>query len=586
MNFVQILRYYAPHVWKFKYAIGATFLSYGIAVLFKDVIGALVYKHIFDTLALGASAPSDVVPLLSQLLLAMVGAVVGYHVFARIADYLHPYAQSNVMKHLYDEAFARVEQHSYSFFASTFIGSLVTKTKRYVDSFETIHDVFVFHIWFSGMSVVSAFFVLLFSAPLFAWIFLGWLVVFIAGSTFFVRAIVARDVVHARAKSKTTGALADAFTNILNIKMFAQRSKEIDVFAQVSAHEERTRRRAWFMQSHQIVFQASLIACMEIVSMFLAIRFWVAGSITLGTVTLIQTYLLLLFDVVWNIGRNMTRFINAIADAQEAIEIFEKPITVANPIHPEPVRIKHGAITFEHVSFAYNSKRKVFDDLTLYIPAGQRVGLVGHSGAGKTTITKLLLRFSNVTSGRICIDNQDISAITQDDLRRHISYVPQEPILFHRSLRENIAYGKPHATENEIIQASQRAHAHEFIQNLPDGYDTLVGERGIKLSGGERQRVAIARAMLKDAPIVVLDEATSALDSMSERFIQAGFNELMRGRTTLVIAHRLSTIAGLDRIIVFEKGSIAEDGTHEELMRANGVYAELWKQQSAGFIGE
>jgi ATP-binding cassette subfamily B protein len=585
MSFKKILGYYAPHMWRFRYPIGGTFLAYGIAVLFKDVLGALVYKHLFDTLGMGAATP-DAVVTLSELLLMLVVSVVGYHVCARTADYLHPYAQSNVMKSLYDDAFARIEQHSYSFFANTFIGSLVTKTKRFVDSFETIHDVFVFHIWFSGISVISALVVLYVAAPLFAYILLAWLAVFIMGSWFFVRAIIARDTEYARNKSRVTGALADAFTNVLNIKMFARRIFEHDIFARVTTREESSRRRAWFMQTHQIVFQATLIAGIELVCMFLAVRLWVAGSITLGTVTLIQTYLLLLFDVVWNIGRNTTRFINAVADAQEAIEIFETPIPITDPEVPEVVRIDQGAITFSKVSFAYNDKNTVFDNLSLAIPAGQRVGLVGHSGAGKTTITKLLLRFSDVTGGSITIDGQDIRAITQDDLRRHISYVPQEPILFHRSLRENIAYGKPDATLQEVQRAAQRAHAHDFIERLSEGYDTLVGERGVKLSGGERQRVAIARAMLKDAPILILDEATSSLDSISERYIQQGFDELMKGRTTLVVAHRLSTIVRMDRILVFDQGTIVEDGTHDELLKKGGVYATLWKEQSVGFIGE
>jgi ATP-binding cassette subfamily B protein len=226
----------------------------------------------------------------------------------------------------------------------------------------------------------------------------------------------------------------------------------------------------------------------------------------------------------------------------------------------------------------------LFNKFSLSVKSGEKIGLVGHSGSGKTTITKLLLRFMDVQSGEILIDGQDISKIKQDDLRRNISYVPQDPILFHRSLRENIAYGKSDASQEEIVAASKAANAHDFITSLPEGYDTLVGERGIKLSGGERQRVAIARAMLKDAPILILDEATSALDSISERHIQEAFERLMKGRTTLAIAHRLSTIQKMDRIVVFSNGKISEQGTHSELTKNSGVYAELWQEQSSGFI--
>ena len=225
-------------------------------------------------------------------------------------------------------------------------------------------------------------------------------------------------------------------------------------------------------------------------------------------------------------------------------------------------------------------------DFNLIIKPGERIGLVGHSGAGKSTITKLLLRFADALEGSIVIDNQDIKNVTQNDLRKVISYVPQEPILFHRSIKENIAYSKPDATKEEIIEVAKKAHAHEFIEKLPQGYDTLVGERGIKLSGGERQRVAIARAMLKDSPILMLDEATSSLDSISEHYIQDAFNELMKGKTTIVIAHRLSTIQKMDRIIVLDKGKIVEQGTHKELLELNGSYAELWNHQTGGFLEE
>lgn len=235
--------------------------------------------------------------------------------------------------------------------------------------------------------------------------------------------------------------------------------------------------------------------------------------------------------------------------------------------------------------FSYEKKQEdVLKDFSLTITPGEKVGLVGHSGAGKTTITKILLRFADISEGEVLIDGQSIQKIKQDDLRRKISYVPQEPMLFHRSLSENIAYGKPDASMEEIVAVAKKAHAHEFIEKLSKGYDTLVGERGVKLSGGERQRVAIARAMLKDAPILILDEATSSLDSVSERHIQEALAELMKGRTTIVIAHRLSTIQKMDRIIVMEEGGIVEEGKHEDLLARGGMYAEFWREQAGGFL--
>jgi ATP-binding cassette subfamily B protein len=284
------------------------------------------------------------------------------------------------------------------------------------------------------------------------------------------------------------------------------------------------------------------------------------------------------------LGRSLTKALKALTDMKEIVDILDEVPDILDPEKPEKLRMKNGQIVFDSVSFKYKEGSAVFADLNLTIQPGERIGLVGHSGAGKSTITKLLLRFADVSVGQILIDGQDIRLVTQDDLRSVISYVPQESILFHRSIRDNIAYSKPEATEFEIEDAARKAHAHEFIIKLSKGYDTLVGERGVKLSGGERQRVAIARVMLKNSPILVLDEATSSLDSISESYIQEAFDELMKGKTTLVIAHRLSTIQKMDRIVVLEDGKVVEIGTHKELIKNKGKYADLWEHQSGGFV--
>jgi ATP-binding cassette subfamily B protein len=270
-------------------------------------------------------------------------------------------------------------------------------------------------------------------------------------------------------------------------------------------------------------------------------------------------------------------------------QILEIKPEIADPKKPRKFTPKSADVSFEDIDFRYQDANKddyLFRDLSIAIKSGEKIGLVGHSGSGKTTITKLLLRFMDIQGGRILIDGQDISKVKQTELRKYISYVPQEPLLFHRSLRENIGYGKLNATNQEIIEAAKQANAHEFVEQLSEGYDTLVGERGIKLSGGQKQRVAIARAMIKDAPILVLDEATSALDSESEQLIQDALWKLMAGRTAIVIAHRLSTIQKMDRILVMDNGRILEDGSHTELIAAKGKYAELWAHQSGGFIKE
>jgi ATP-binding cassette subfamily B protein len=283
----------------------------------------------------------------------------------------------------------------------------------------------------------------------------------------------------------------------------------------------------------------------------------------------------------------MQRINNALGDASEMTRILDEPLLVEDAPDAVELAVRKGVIDFEHIGFAYPDApagQKVFSDLTLHIPAGQRVGLVGRSGSGKTTLTKLLLRLDDVQDGRVLIDGQEISHCTQQSLRRQVAYVPQEPLLFHRSVYDNIAYGRPGSSDEKVLTAAQEANALEFIERLPAGLKTIVGERGAKLSGGQRQRIAIARAILVDAPILVLDEATSALDSESEALVQGALENLMHNRTTIVVAHRLSTVAALDRIVVLAGGRIVEDGTHQQLIKAGGEYAGLWERQTGGFL--
>ncbi len=312
---------------------------------------------------------------------------------------------------------------------------------------------------------------------------------------------------------------------------------------------------------------------------------WTQGQVTLGTVVLIQAYILTLIDDIWGFSRIVQAIEESYADACEMVEILETPHEVQDTQNAKELVVREGKIVFDKVTFSYNENNEALSDLNVEITPGQKVGLIGPSGAGKSTFVKLLLRFFDVTTGAIQIDNQDIREVTQDSLHNAIGFVPQDPALFHRSLMDNIRYGRRDASDQEVIQASMKAHAHEFISKLPEGYNTLVGERGIKLSGGERQRVAIARAILKNAPILVLDEATSALDSESERLIQDALNVLMEGKTVMVIAHRLSTIQHMDRILVIDQGKIIEDGNHKKLLRnKNSLYKKLWELQAGGFI--
>jgi ATP-binding cassette subfamily B protein len=306
----------------------------------------------------------------------------------------------------------------------------------------------------------------------------------------------------------------------------------------------------------------------------------------IATIFLMLNYTSSIVNQLFGFSNNALRNYNrSFGDSADMVKILHEEAEVQDPETPEPSRMHTGNITLREVIFTHNGANDaLFDKLSLNIAAGEKVGLIGHSGSGKSTFTRILLRFSDIDGGEILIDGQNIAKVTQDDLRKSIAYVPQEPLLFHRTIRENIAYGKPGATLEDVIDAAQKANADEFIKGLPQGYETLVGERGVKLSGGQRQRVAIARALLKDAPILVLDEATSALDSESEKLIQAALWHLMEGRTAIAIAHRLSTVQRMDRIIVMDNGKIVEQGTHAELLKKKGTYAKLWAHQSGGFL--
>jgi len=381
--------------------------------------------------------------------------------------------------------------------------------------------------------------------------------------------------------SKMTGALADAITNVTTIKMFSKIPYEIKRFASVTHKLFQARLRSWHAGNLLNLFQSVSMSSIQLFIIFTIINLWAQNKISIGTIVLIQTYVIHIYSNLWDLGRVLRDLYTAMVDAEEMVEILEQKSDISDANKLEQCLINQGKIQFKDVHFSYVDNTQVFADLNLTIQPGQKIGIVGESGAGKTTITKLLLRFADIDSGQILIDNQSIYQISQNDLRKNIAFVPQDPILFHRSLLDNIKYGKLDASKKEVMQAAKKAHAHEFILNSPQKYQTFVGERGIKLSGGEKQRVAIARAILKNTPILILDEATSSLDSKSEKLIQVALENLMKNKTTIIIAHRLSTLRKMDKIIVFDNGKIIEQGTHPELIKKKGQYFNLWTYQTS-----
>jgi ATP-binding cassette subfamily B protein len=482
--------------------------------------------------------------------------------------------------------FNYLTNQSYEFHSNHFAGALVSQTTKFVHAFEALFDQFSFSIWTNIIAFVATAVILAPRAPLYVAVFILCSIIYIIGL------VLRRHIQQpfndrtARAQSEQTAQLADTLTNLQTIKTFAHEKYEAQRFdrytARTQASEYATRK---VNNTNDLIF-SGINNSMSWLALFFGIYVVVNNHAQVGTLYLITTYTINLLNRLWDLNNNMRNITRSLGDARDMTEMLEQETDVKDPANPEKDNISRGEVRFDKVTFAYpeNEEDALFDSLSLKIKPGEKVGLVGPSGGGKTTITKLLLRFMDIQNGEIKIDNQDISKITQADLRSHIAYVSQEPILFHRSLAENIGYGNQEADQQAIEGVAKLAHAHEFISQLPKGYETLVGERGVKLSGGQRQRVAIARAMLKNAPILVLDEATSALDSESEVLIQDALWKLMENRTAIVIAHRLSTIQKMDRIIVLEDGKVVEEGSHKELLGENGVYARLWTHQSGGFM--
>ncbi|MBU0612209.1 ABC transporter ATP-binding protein/permease, partial [Patescibacteria group bacterium] len=409
-------------------------------------------------------------------------------------------------------------------------------------------------------------------------------IVFLVTTFIYIRYKLKYDILSSQAESKTTGAITDSIGNHSSIQLFTGHDYEKGRVGEVIDKQKKANVINWYLWEGLNAMQSLYSFSIEFIIFWIALSDWKLGLITLPVIVLLQSYIIRLIENLWSFGAIVRAYYESFADAEEMTVILNTPYEILDNPKEVAQNIK-GQVVFENVTYVYeNNKTKVLDNFSITIPAGQKVAIVGSSGAGKTTFVRLLMRLFNLTSGRIMIDRIDINNISQENLREQIAFVPQEPILFHRTLMENIRYGRRSATDKEVLEAAQLAHCDEFIKLLPKGYETYVGERGIKLSGGERQRVAIARSILKNAPILILDEATSSLDSHSESLIQDAFQKLMKNKTTIVIAHRLSTIREMDRIIVIENGVIVEDGSHAELSnKKEGLYKKLWDLQAGGF---
>jgi ATP-binding cassette subfamily B multidrug efflux pump len=419
-----------------------------------------------------------------------------------------------------------------------------------------------------------------------------WLLAYIGIQLYYVPQLKSVSSEQADARSMMTGRIVDSYTNIATVKLFSHSKRETE-YAEEGMDEflDTVHRQMRLVTGFNVSVEvANYLLLFSVIAISIAL--WMSNAITIGAIAIAMSLSLRINGmskwIMWEIG-GLFENMGTVVDGMSTLS---KPISIQDSANAEPLNVTEGGIEFDNVSFHYGDKDKgVISDLNLHIKPGEKVGLVGRSGAGKSTLVNLLLRFHDVEGGQIKIDGQNIAEVTQDSLRSNIGMVTQDTSLLHRSIRENILYSNPDASEADLIKATRQAHAHEFIETLSDpygntGYDAQVGERGVKLSGGQRQRVAISRVLLKDAPLLILDEATSALDSEVESAIQESLNELMEGKTVIAIAHRLSTIAAMDRLIVLDKGQIVEQGTHQELISGDGIYAQLWAHQTGGFIGD
>ncbi|MEE0888314.1 MAG: ABC transporter ATP-binding protein [Candidatus Saccharimonadaceae bacterium] len=494
------------------------------------------------------------------------------------------------IKAMYDlscKAFDTVTAQSMQFHSDRFSGSLVSQTNKFVGAYERLMDEFFWNIFPVALDILMIMIVMIPKAPLFVVGMVVFIIIYIVAAAIWFKKLAPIHEKEASTSNKCTGQLADSVSNVVSVKSYAREKYESARYAKYQGEWY----KAVFDSLKQNTKRNFFFDGVGVGLIILVVVFMIGAQdwfgVSVATLVLIVNYSQNILGDLWSIHSVFKSMNRVFGDAREMTEILDMKDDVVDEPGAKKLNISKAKIDFDDITFEHkDAKAPIFENFSLEIQPGERVGLVGVSGSGKSTLTKLLLRFADVEKGEILIDGQNICNVTQKSLREAIAYVPQESSLFHRTVFDNIAYGRPNASKDEILKAAKLANADEFIRKLPDGYETMVGERGVKLSGGQRQRIAIARAILKDAPILVLDEATSALDSESEAMIQGALVNLMKSRTAIVVAHRLSTIAGLDKIVVLSEGKIIEQGTHAELLARGGEYHKLWSRQSGAFLDE
>ncbi|MFT4173933.1 MAG: ABC transporter ATP-binding protein [Rhodocyclaceae bacterium] len=577
------LRFIAYFVARFRYWY-ATMLLLETATAACSIMMPYALNRIIKGVT-GADGPGhDLVDALSFPLMLFVGFSIGEVVFGRSAGAIQvrlgPRQRQNVTRQLYHY----LQEHSHRYFANNFSGALAHRISETAMGVTQTLWSLITEFWPIAI-VLGLSTVLLYNAHAVLGLFAAiWAVCFIGISYLLAKRCQPHALKAAAARSMVTGVVVDSITNLTSARLFSRLGYERDHLAAAQAEELRAVRVSGDYSERVRWFQFSAAAALKIGLLYFSLRLLGQGRISVGDFVMAITLSLSIINEARNLSRRFLEFFEYLGNVANGVQTIVRPHEIVDAPDARDIPVRCGHIEFRQVDFGYSPDSRVFNNLNVTIPAGQRVGLVGLSGSGKTSFVSLLLRLYDPQGGAILIDGADLRAMTQDALHEQLALIPQDPSLFHRTLMENIRYGRVEASDAEVREAARMAYADEFIGHMKEGYESLVGERGVKLSGGQRQRIAIARVILKNAPVLILDEATSALDSITERAIQDTLDDVMKGKTVIVVAHRLSTISHLDRILVFDAGRIVEDGSHDELLARQGAYYALWSRQAGGFL--
>jgi ATP-binding cassette, subfamily B, bacterial len=487
-------------------------------------------------------------------------------------------------KYIAQKYITNLLEQNHAFFQNQFAGSMANKINDLITYVPAIIPIVIDKFLSHFLMMLIAIYTLWTVQPIFAYLLMGWGVFFLGISFALSDRLTHLSDQWSECGSLITGRMVDLLSNVMTLRLFARKTYEYTYISENFEAGTQAEKRLnwnyfwiWFAYGYSFTFTLAF-------SIYFLLEKRDLGLVTVGDFALVIVLNVAVVDILWELTREFSEFTKFYGKISQALRVVLEPVLIKDSPTAKPLLISKGAIVFDHVTFCYKYKEPLFKNLTVTIDGGQKVGLVGYSGSGKSSFVNLILRLHEVSDGQITIDGQGLKDMTLESLYQAIAMIPQDPSLFHRTLLENIRYGRPEATEPEVIEAAKKAHAHDFISEIPEGYQSMVGERGVRLSGGQRQRVAIARAILKDAPILILDEATSQLDSLTEAYIQDSLWQAMQGKTTIVVAHRLSTLLHMDRILVFDKGEIVQDASHDDLVKMDGLYKQLWERQVGGFL--